>query len=115
MKSPGLVFAIVLLALTGLLSLVPLPAGPDGVPVAVVRLAQGLGVLGLVAAAGLWFGQGWAKGLAIAVTLLNGLSAAPGLLFAPNPTLRVLASVGVLASGLIVWLLVRRPVRQPLT
>lgn len=114
MKTPGLVFAIVLLALTSLLSLVPLPAGPDGVPVVVVRLAQGLGVLGLVAAAGLWCGQGWAKGLAVAVTLLNGLSAAPGLFFAPSTTLRVLATLGVVSAVLIIGLLVRRPVRQPL-
>lgn len=114
MKSPGLVAAIALLALMSLLSLVPVPAGPDGVPVAVVRLAQVLGVLGLVAAAGLWFGQPWAKWLGIGVTLLNGLSAAPGLLFAPSTTLRVLASVGVVSAVLIIGLLVRCPVRQPL-
>ena len=44
--------------------------------------------------------------LAVVVSTLNLLSAAPGILFAPDAALRVAATVGVLVSALIIVLVV---------
>ena len=96
--------AAVLLALSSLLNLVPLPV--EGVPPVVVYGALVLGVLGLVAAAGLWLLKRWGVWLAIVVSALNLLSAAPGIFAAPTAALRVAATTGVLVSALIVVLVV---------
>lgn len=114
MKPSAPILAIVLLVLLSLLNLAPIPVGPDGVPAFVARLALVLGGLGLVAAVGLWLRQGWAKWLATLVLLVNALSAAPGLAFAPNLTLRMFATLTVAVSTLTIWLLFR-PARQALT
>ena len=95
--------AAVLLALSSLLSFVPLPV--EGVPALVVYGALVLGVVGLVAAAGLWLLKGWGVWLAVAVSALNLVSAAPGILFAPTAALRVFATAGVLVCALIIVLM----------
>lgn len=116
MKPSTLILAIVLTAAMSLLNLIPIPVpvGPEGVPLFVARLALVLGALGLVAALGLWLKQNWAKWLTLLVMLANGLSAAPGLAFAPTMTLRVLATLTVVISALTIWLLVRRPAQPTL-
>jgi uncharacterized membrane protein (DUF2068 family) len=96
--------AAVLLALSSLLNLVPLPV--EGVPAVVVYGALVLGVVGLVAAAGLWLLKRWGFWLAVAVSALNLLSAAPGIFAAPTAALRVAATTGVLVSALIIVLVV---------
>jgi hypothetical protein len=65
-----------------------------------------LGVLGLVAVAGLWMLKRWSMWLAIVLSVLGILSAAPGLTAAPTPLLRLLATVGVVGSALIILLVV---------
>ena len=65
-----------------------------------------LGVLGLVGAAGLWTPKRRALWLTIVVSVLNILSATPGLAFAPTPTLRVLATVGVVGFAVVILLAV---------
>jgi uncharacterized membrane protein (DUF2068 family) len=69
-----------------------------------------LGVLGLIGAAGLWMLKRWALWLTIVVCVcvcvLNILSAAPGLAFAPTPTQRALATVGVVGFALVILLVV---------
>ena len=96
--------AAVLLALSSLLNLVPLPV--EGVPAVVVYGALVLGVVGLVAAAGLWLLKRWGVWLAVAVSALNLLSAAPGIFAAPTAALRVAATTGVVVSALIIVLVV---------
>lgn len=98
--------SVILLALGSLANLLtPLfPSG--GVPTFVIYLGVVLGVAGLVAAAGLWLLKRWGLWLAIVVSALNILSAAPGLAFAPTATLRVLATVGVVGFALVVVLAV---------
>ena len=78
----------------------------EGVPAVVVYLGVALGVAGLLAAAGLWMLKRWALWLTIVVCVLNILSAAPGIVFAPNPALRVGALVGVIIAALIFVLVV---------
>ena len=94
---------MVLFSLTNLLS----PFLPmEGVPVFVVYLGVALGVAGLLAAAGLWMLKRWALWLTIVVAVLNILSAAPGLSFAPNVMLRVAATVTVVSFAVVVLLVV---------
>jgi hypothetical protein len=94
---------LVLFSLTNLLS----PFLPmEGVPAVVVYLGVALGVASLLAAAGLWMLKRWALWLTIVVSVLNILSAAPGLSFAPNVMLRVAATVTVVGFAVIVLLVV---------
>jgi hypothetical protein len=78
----------------------------EGVPAFVVYLGVALGVAGLLAAAGLWMLKRWSLWLTIIVCVLNILSSAPGLAFGPTPTLRTLATVGVIVPALAILLAV---------
>ena len=97
--------AVVLLVLFSLLNLLA-PLLLAGVPAFVVYLSVVLGVLGLVAVAGLWMLKRWSVWLTIILCVLNILSAAPGLTEAPTAQLRILATVGVVGSALIILLVV---------
>jgi archaellum biogenesis protein FlaJ (TadC family) len=98
--------AIVLLALLSLANLLSPVMPSEGVPAFVTYLGVVLGVLGLIGAGGLWMLKRWALWLTIVVSVLNILSAAPGLAFAPTPTLRALATVGVVGFALVILLAV---------
>lgn len=74
-------------------------------PFFVMLLSFGAGVLGLVSAYGVWKVQKWGVILSIFLRALDGLSAAPGLLFAPTLTWRLLAILGVGMSMLVIALL----------
>jgi hypothetical protein len=108
--------AVILFALLSLVNVVfSLPGMPgstltEGLPPVVIVLGAMAGAAGLVAAWGAWKGQKWGIWLAIALSIVNGLSAAPGLLFAPNNFLRVSAIITVAVSIFIVAvLLLYRP------
>jgi uncharacterized membrane protein (DUF2068 family) len=98
--------AIVLLALLSLANLLSPVMPSEGVPPFVTYLGVVLGVLGLIGAAGLWMLKRWALWLTIVVSVLNILLAAPGLAFAPTPTLRALATIGVVGFALVILLAV---------
>ncbi len=100
--------AAVLLALFSVLNLIStlLPAFSDGVPAIVVYGSAVLGLLGLVAAYGLWTLKRWGVWLTIILSVLNVLSAAPGIAFAPTTLLFIAALVTVVAYALIVVLVV---------
>jgi uncharacterized membrane protein (DUF2068 family) len=74
-------------------------------PYSVVVLAVILGVIGLIASWGVWQNQKWAKIVVIIVGALGGLSALPGVLFAPTPGLRMSAISGVVIPLVIIVLL----------
>jgi hypothetical protein len=105
-RPPAVTVAVVLLALFSLLNVIFPLLATEGVPAFVVYLGVVLGVLGLIAAAGLWMLQRWAMWSTIIVSALNLLAAAPGLTAAPTALLRVLATVGVVGSALIIVLVV---------
>ena len=88
------VILLALLSLANLLAPLILPAEAGSV----IYLVIVLGVLGLVAAAGLWTLKRWALWLTIVVSVLNILAAAPGLVFAPDLMGRVLATIGVVVG-----------------
>jgi hypothetical protein len=107
--------AAVIQALFSLLSLPgPLLPGSEGVPAVVLYSGILLGVAGLVASAGLWMLNNWGLWLTIIVNVLGGLSAAPGVVAAPNAALQAAALVGVLISALIIVLVVLPSSRRAL-
>jgi hypothetical protein len=107
--------AAILLALLSLANLLSTFMPMEGVPAFVVYLGIVLGVVGLVAAGGLWMLKRWALWLTIVVSVLNILSSAPGLAFAPTPTLRILATVGVVGFAVVVVLAVLPSSRRAYT
>ena len=98
--------AAILMVLFGLANLLSPFVLTEGVPTFVIYLGVALGVAGLLAAAGLWMLKRWALWLTIVVAVLNILSSAPGLAFAPTPTMRVLATIGVVGFAVIILLVV---------
>jgi hypothetical protein len=98
--------AAILLVLFSLINLLSPFLPMEGVPAFVVYLGVALGLAGLLAAAGLWMLKRWALWLTIVVSVLNILSAAPGLAFAPNVVLRVAAMVTVVGFAVVVLLVV---------
>lgn len=100
-----LTIAIVLLAVLSLGNLLtPLISG--GAPASAVLILVVLGVLGFVGAAGLWTLRRWALWFTIVASVLNILAAAPGLVFAPDPTAQTLAGVGVMGFASVILLVV---------
>ena len=102
-----LVIAIVLLVLYSLASFLPFPVpeGEEGPPAVVIYGGYVLGILGLVAAFGLWQGKRWGLILALVVVVLGMLSAAPGIVFAPTAGLQIAATAGVVGGVIILVLL----------
>ncbi len=98
--------AAALLALLSLANLLSPLFPSEGVPTSVIYLSVVLGVFGLIGAAGLWVLKRWSVWLTIIVCVLNILSAAPGIAFAPTAALRVGALVGVIGPALITLLVV---------
>ena len=93
----------------------PLLDGPEnqgyaaGVPQAVILLAAVGGVAGLFAAYGAWKGKRWGIWLTILLSVVGALSAAPGVLFAPNNSLRASAIIGIVVSIFVIVALLRQP------
>jgi hypothetical protein len=106
--------AIVLLALGSLANLLApliLPAEAG----AIIYIIIVLGVLGLVAVGGLWMLKRWALWLTIVISVLNILAAAPGLVFAPDLTARVLATLGVVGFAVVIVLVLLPDSRRAYT
>jgi hypothetical protein len=98
--------AAVLQALLSLVNLASPLLPSEGVPEFVISLGVVLGIAGLVASLGLWILRKWGIWLTILVSVLNLLSAAPGIPFAPDAILQVGAAVTVVVSALIIVLVV---------
>ncbi len=92
-----------MLALLSVLNFIS-PLLPTDYPTVVLFLGGALGVVGLLAAAGVWMLKRWGMWLAIVVCVVNLLSAAPAIPLVPNAALRVAATAGVLVSALIIVL-----------
>ena len=101
------IVATILMALISLVGLPgPLLPGSEEVPAVVIYGGIVLGIVGLIAAVGLWTLKKWGFWLAIVVSVLNILSAAPGVAFADEAALKAFAAVGVLVPALIIVLVV---------
>ena len=96
--------AAILLALYSVVDLVFPLLPTEGIPVFVVYASDALGVIGLIAAAGLWRVRKRSIWLTIIVSALNILAAAPGVAVAPNGALRAAATATVVLFALIIVL-----------
>lgn len=106
--------AIVLLALSLLSLAAPLFASGELPPLVVVSSIV-FGVAGLVGVVGLWMRKVWGAWLAVIVSALNGLNAAPGLAAAPDTALLVGAFVTVVGALLIIVLVLLPSSRKAYT
>jgi hypothetical protein len=107
--------AAILMALISLAGLPgPLVPGSEEVPAVVIYGGIVLGIVGLVAAVGLWMLKNWSFWLTIVVSVLNILSAAPGVAFAPG-AVKIFALIGVVVPALIIALVVLPSSRHALT
>jgi hypothetical protein len=99
--------ALALLVILGIGHLfVPFMQGADKIPPVVVYGDVVLGVLSLITGVGLWNLKRWGVWLTFLIAALNIISAAPGVVAAPNVELRVITTVYVLVSLLIIVLMV---------
>lgn len=107
-RPTAVTIAAVLLALFSVLNLISTltPAFTGGVPALVVYGSAVLGLVGLVAAYGLWMLKRWSVWLTIILSALNVLSAAPGIAFAPTTVLFVAALATIVGYALIIVLVV---------
>ena len=96
--------AAILLALFSVLNLIStlIPAFSNGIPAIVVYGSAVLGLLGLIAAYGLWMLKRWGVWITVILSVLNVLSAAPGIAFAPTTVLFIAALVTVAGYALII-------------
>ena len=107
--------AAVIQVLFSLLSLPgPLLPGSEQIPAVVIYGGIVLGVAGLVASAGLWMLKKWGLWLTVVVNVLGALSAAPGVVAAPNAALQGAAIAGVVVSALVIVLVVLPSSRRAL-
>ena len=104
--------AAVLLALFSVLNLTFPLFSTEGILAFVVYSGVALGVIGLVAAAGLWMLRKWSICITIIVSVLNILAAAPGVAAAPNGALQAAATVTVIVFALIAALVVLPVLRR---
>jgi len=95
---------MVLISLANLAS--PWLPGAEEVPAVVIYGGIVLGIVGLVAVAGLWLLRKWGLWLTIIVSVLNIVSAAPGIAFAPSGAAQFLAAIGVIVPALTIVLVV---------
>ena len=98
--------SVVLLALLSLVNVISPLLPSEGIPASVIYLGIVLGVLGLIGAAGLWVLKRWGLWVTIVVSVLNILSAAPGLVFAPSTTLFIFALITVVGFAVVLVLAV---------
>ena len=103
--------AVVLLALLSVLNFVS-PLLPTDYPTIVLFLGGALGVVGLLAAAGLWQMRRWGLLLTIIVSVLNILLAAPGIFAEPHATGKLLAGVTTVGCALVIVLVMRSNSRR---
>jgi hypothetical protein len=78
----------------------------EEIPPFIVYLTVGVGLVGLVGAAGLWMLRKWGIWLTMVVCVLNVLDAAPGVAFAPTAAWQAAATVTVVVYVLIIVLVV---------
>ncbi len=110
----SLMFALVVLALLGVGHLfVPFVPDADKIPAVVVYGDVALGAVSLVAAYGLSKVTQWGRILTLIVASLNVLSAAPGVVSAPNLELRAVTATYVVFSLVIIALVALPSARKP--
>ena len=89
--------------------------GAEGPPAVALYLGYVLGVVGFVAAVGLWMLKTWSYWTTIVVSALNFLLGAPPLFIEPGVALKALVAVTEVVAVLIIVLVMLRSSRRALT
>src|SRR5215204_2557978 len=89
--------------------------GADPAPAFIIYSGYVVGVVGLVAAVGLWMLKPWSYWTTIVVCALNFLLGAPGVLMAPGAALKAVIAVTEVVAVLIIVLVVLPDSRRALT
>lgn len=115
-QRPGTLIAAVVLTVLGALGTFPtLPLIPDDAPSFVLPLVIGVAVLSLALSWWLWQLSKWAAVILFVFTVLNGLAGAPGVFVSDVSMLfRVLATIGVVQTIAVCWLLLHKSTRAAL-
>ena len=119
-RPPAVTVAVVLLALLSVVNMVPpslmaSPAEAAEVPAFVAYLGVILGVVGLVAAYGLWALKRWSVWLTIILSAVNILLTVPPLLFGPTVAIQVVNIVSDVAFALVIVLVLLPASRRAYT
>src|SRR5215204_6156403 len=88
--------------------------GAEGPPAALLYSGYVVGVVGLVAAVGLWMLQKWSYWATMVVCALNFLLGAPGVVFAAGAALKAVIAVTEVVAVLIIVLVVLPDSRRAL-
>src|SRR5829696_3068207 len=88
--------------------------GAEGPPPALLYSGYVVGVVGLVAALGLWMLKPWSYWSTIVVCALNFLLGAPGVVFAAGAALKAFIAVTEVVAILIIVLVMRPSARRAL-
>ena len=117
-RPPTLTVAAILLVL---LSLFDFPwlyrllfPGVEEPPAFLIYVGYVVGIVGLVVAIGLWMMKEWSYWATIVVCVLNFLSGAPGVVFAPGGALKAVIVAGEVLAVLIIVLVVLPSSRRDL-
>jgi uncharacterized membrane protein (DUF2068 family) len=119
-RPPAVTVAVVLLALLSVVTMVPpslmfSPAVAAEIPAFVTYLGFILGVVGLVAAYGLWALKRWSVWLTIILSAVSILLSVPPILFGPTVAIQVLNIVSGVAFALIIVLVLLPASRRAYT
>ena len=87
---------------------------PSGPPAFILYSGYVVGVVGLVAAVGLWMLKPWSYWTTIVVCALNFLLGAPGVVFAPGAALKAVIALTEVVAILIIVLVVLPDSRRAL-
>jgi hypothetical protein len=88
--------------------------GAEEPPAFIIYSGDVVGIVGLVAAAGLWMLKPWSYWATIVVCVLNFLFGLPGLLSAPGAALKALIAVSEVVAVLIIVLVMLPDSRRAL-
>src|SRR5215212_9233220 len=88
--------------------------GAEEPPAALLYSGYVVGVVGLVAAVGLWMLKPWSYWTTIVVSALNFLLGLPGVIFAPGTALKALIAVTEVVAIIIIVLVVLPDSRRAL-
>src|ERR687886_1216857 len=119
-RPPAVTVAVVLLALLSVVNMVPpslmaSPAEASEVPAFVTYLGFILGVVGLVAAYGLWALKRWGVWLTIILSAVNILLSVASILFGPTVAIQVVNIVSDVAFALVIVLVLLPASRRTYT
>ena len=103
--------AMFLLVIATLPAFVPLP-GIEEVPKEAIYIGWVTALIGLAAVYGLWKLKKWGLWLGVLVAGLDGLAAAPGVMFGPTTEIKMLAGTGVVLRFVTVVLLLMKSSRS---